>query len=182
MKTPVFKSTILIHPGLNNSGPEHWQTHWEKRFNFDRVQQDNWDTPVREEWIEALDWKVNEYNHDDIIIVGHSLACCTIAWWASHYNRKIKGALLVAPSDTEAKTYPAGTTGFKPMPLQKLPFASITVTTDDDYYVTRSRATQFANAWGSELINIGHGGHINVSSGHTEWNEGLTFLSKLDNL
>src|SRR5690348_6980543 len=95
MQPSTFNSTVLIHPGLNNSGPEHWQSQWEKRFNFVRVQQENWDTPVRQEWMEALDKKANEFKLDDVIMVGHSLACCTIAYWADQYKRKIKGALLV---------------------------------------------------------------------------------------
>ncbi|MCW5604631.1 MAG: alpha/beta hydrolase [Burkholderiales bacterium] len=29
---------ILIHPGLNGAGPDHWQTHWEQTFpDFVRV-------------------------------------------------------------------------------------------------------------------------------------------------
>lgn len=24
--------SVLIHPGLNGAGPDHWQTHWEQAF------------------------------------------------------------------------------------------------------------------------------------------------------
>lgn len=42
---------ILVLPGLPNSGPEHWQAHWEAAFpNIRRVEQDNWDEPVYSEW------------------------------------------------------------------------------------------------------------------------------------
>ena len=38
---------MLIHPGLNGSGPDHWHTHWEQAFpDFVRVQQADWDHPV----------------------------------------------------------------------------------------------------------------------------------------
>ena len=115
-----------------------------------------------------------------MILVAHSLACTTVAYWAQKFNVKIKGALLVGPSDTEADTYPPGTTGFKPVPLIKLPFRSIVVASTNDYYVTLARAAQFAESWGSELVNIGEAGHINVASGYGDWNAGLEFLKKLD--
>src|SRR5260370_1125346 len=81
------------------------------------------------------------------------------------YNIIIKGALLVAPSDTAADTFPTGTKGFSPVPLIKLPFKSITVASNNDFYVTTERAGLFADSWGSKLINIGDAGHINVVSG-----------------
>jgi uncharacterized protein len=176
----TFKSTVLMLPGLGNSGEQHWQTQWEKKFGFARIEQREWDQPVSSEWIEKLDTAVLQHKTKSIILVGHSLACCTIVLWAKKYGRSVKGALLVAPSDTEAPSYPEGTTGFKPMPLFKLPFPSITITSDDDFYVTPLRAKHFASAWGSELIKIGAAGHINVASGHGAWPEGLQYLQRLD--
>jgi predicted alpha/beta hydrolase family esterase len=176
----IFNSTILIHPGLGNSGPQHWQSLWEKEYNFPRIEQRDWETPVCSDWIATLNDHVSKYDPKNVILVGHSLACTTIAYWAQQYNISIKGALLVAPSDTEADTYPPGTTGFTPVPLIKLPFPSIVVASTDDYYVTLARATQFANAWGSELVNVGDAGHINVSSGFGDWNAGLELLKQLD--
>lgn len=177
-----FNSTILIHPGLGNSGPLHWQSLWEKEYNFTRIQQQDWDAPVCADWIETINEYVQKHDLKDVILVGHSLACSTIAYWAQKYNVKIKGALLVAPSDTEADTYPPGTSGFKPVPLIKLPFPSIVVASTDDYYVTLDRATKFATAWGSELINIGDAGHINVASGFGRWDAGLEIMRRLDNI
>ncbi|HTE02082.1 MAG TPA: alpha/beta fold hydrolase [Mucilaginibacter sp.] len=176
----TFQSTILIHPGLGNSGPQHWQSLWEREYGFPRIEQQEWDTPVCADWIATINSYVQNYDPKDVILVGHSLACSTIAYWAQRYNISIKGALLVGPSDTEADTYPPGTTGFKPVPLIKLPFPSIVVASTNDYYVTFDRATQFADAWGSELVNIGDAGHINVASGYGPWDAGLEFLKKLD--
>lgn len=176
----MFKSKIFILPGLGNSGEDHWQTHWENQFNFTRIQQRDWDKPVCAEWIETIDKQIETTSTNQIIFVGHSLACATIVNWATRYYRKIKGALLVAPSDTEATSFPKGTTGFTPMPLKKLEFPSITITSSNDFYVTLERAKFFANAWGSPLINIGDAGHINTAAGFGRWDEGLEYLKKLD--
>ncbi|MEZ0608879.1 RBBP9/YdeN family alpha/beta hydrolase [Fibrella sp. WM1] len=178
----MIDATVLIIPGLGNSGEQHWQTRWEQRFPaFQRVNQQDWETPVRHDWVEQIDRAVMAHDPANVILVGHSLACTTIAYWADTYDRRIKGALLVAPSDSEAPTYPPGTTGFAPMKLVPLPFPSIVVTSTDDYYVTLERATAFANAWGSELVNIGPAGHINAASNLGDWEAGLALLTRLAN-
>src|SRR5690242_20165565 len=99
MAVNSFRSRIFIVPGLGSSGEQHWQTLWEKQFGFTRIQQKNWDTPVRQHWIEALDESLKSIPLNEVILVGHSLACSTIVFWHQQYQRKIKGALLVAPSD-----------------------------------------------------------------------------------
>ncbi|RFM28482.1 RBBP9/YdeN family alpha/beta hydrolase [Deminuibacter soli] len=178
-----FQSNIFTVPGLGNSGEGHWQTIWEQQFNFTRIQQRDWDTPVCSDWIAAIDAAVTGAPQmHEVILVGHSLACTTIAAWAHQYQRLIKGALLVAPSNTEADSYPTGTTGFIPMVLNPLPFPSITVTSNNDYYVTPEKAAQFAASWGSRLHNIGDAGHINVSAGYGEWWQGLHYLLELDKI
>jgi predicted alpha/beta hydrolase family esterase len=66
------------------------------------------------------------------------------------------------------------------MPLNKLPFPSITVMSSNDVYVTIDRAKEFSTAWGSELINIGNAGHINADSNLGFWEFGLELLDRLD--
>jgi uncharacterized protein len=171
----------FILPGLNNSGPQHWQTHWENDYGFTRIQQKEWDEPVADDWIKTIEETIITYPLNKIMLIGHSLACCTIVKWAQQYNHIIKGALLVAPSDTEAPSYPAGTKGFTPMPLFKLQFPSVVVASSNDEYVTNERATFFADNWGSELINAGALGHINSSSNIGDWPQGYTILQKLIN-
>ena len=175
-----FNSNIFIIPGLGNSGENHWQTLWEKKYHFTRINQSNWDTPVCEEWIDTIDQRLSNEDLSNTILVAHSLGCFTIAYWAEKYKQKIKGALLVAPSDTEAETYPTGTTGFAPFPKVKMHFPTVVVMSENDFYVTPDRARYFAKAWESDIQNIGNAGHINVASGFGAWNEGLSILKRLD--
>jgi predicted alpha/beta hydrolase family esterase len=140
----------------------------------------DWERPVRADWVSNIEKAVSEGSN--VILVGHSLACCAIAYWSQTTQARIRGALLVAPSDTEAPSYPPGTIGFTPMPLFKLPFPSITVTSTNDIYVTPERAKLFASAWNSELIFVDNAGHINVAAGFGAWPEGLELLRKLDHL
>ncbi|WP_276501466.1 RBBP9/YdeN family alpha/beta hydrolase [Terrimonas pollutisoli] len=177
--TSKYKEHIFTVPGLYSSGPDHWQTHWEKEFGIARIEQKDWETPVCNDWIQTIDSVVNRHPLDKVILIGHSLACCTIVRWAEKYQRIIKGALLAGPSDVEAPSYPPGTTGFSPMPVFHMPFPSIVIASSNDEYVTMERAKEFAKNWGSELVNAGELGHINSSSGLGKWPFGLSYLERL---
>ena len=132
-----------------------------------------------EDWIKNMDTMVTFYDLSSVVLIGHSLGCSTIAHWSARYKRNIKGAMLVAPSDLEGINYNFPTRGFSPIPLDRLYFNSIVVASSNDIWVSLERAKFFAKNWGSEFINIGDAGHINASSGHTNWDDGLTILKKL---
>ena len=170
----------FIIPGLGNSGPEHWQTYFESLGdNFYRINQEEWDAPDCETWIDNIDKAIMNFDPSQVVLIGHSLGCTAIAHWYVKYRRIIKGAMLVAPSDIEAKRYSFTSTGFTPIPLETLPFKSIVVTSANDEWVSIERARYFADAWGSDFINIGDAGHINTLSGHYKWELGLSILKQI---
>lgn len=168
---------ILILPGLHDSGPRHWQTLWEQRLpDAHRVIQHDWDTPRCKDWVATLERAV--LDAPSSVLVAHSLACSLVAYWAARTRlRTVRGALLVAPADTEAPGVPADVTGFAPMPVTRLPFASVVVASSNDPHVTLERARYFASAWGARFVDIGDAGHISDSVG--EWPEGLALLDDL---
>ncbi len=171
---------LLTVPGLWNSGPRHWQSHWEAAAPGEvvRVQQRDWDTPARVEWVATVEAAVAAAG-PRVVLAGHSLGCATLAFWALQTRLTVAGLLLVAPSDTEAPGYPAGPTGFSPMPLARLPFRSIVVASTDDPYVTLARARTFAAAWGAELADAGAGGHLNSDSNLGLWPWGRALAARL---
>jgi len=171
-------------PGWQDSGPQHWQSIWLKKYpNAIKVLQKDWMYPEKQTWVKTLNEHIEKYPDKDIILVGHSLACTTIAFWSNEYypktSAKIKGALLVSPSDMDLPNFPKEIRGFSPMPLEKLKFRSIIVTSSNDPWVDIDRAKYFAQCWGAELVNIGPHGHINTDAGFGEWPEGEKLLQKL---
>jgi uncharacterized protein len=169
----------FIIPGLGNSGVEHWQTYFEaKGDNFIRINQLEWDAPNCTDWISKIENTISKYDLTNVVLIGHSLACTTIAHWAKYYGKKIKGALLVAPSDVDVAGYNFPTTGFSPIPSDTINFKTIVVASENDEWVTLERAKYFAEKWGSEFINIGNAGHINTAAGFGKWDEGLKLLEK----
>lgn len=177
----LYMTNYFIVPGLGNSGPNHWQTHFEQQGpNFKRIEQTEWDAPASTDWIANIDQALSGYDPLTVVLIGHSLGVTAIANWAKHYRKKIKGALLVAPSDLEAPKYTFPTEGFKIVPLDEIDFKTIVVASENDEWVTLERAKYFANHWGSKFINIGNAGHINADSGFGKWNAGLEILKTLD--
>jgi hypothetical protein len=172
---------ILLVPGLWNSGPEHWHTYWEReRTDCRRVVQHDWEAPWCTDWVDALEAAVVA-SRGPVVLAAHSLGCTLVAHWAASSENvdKVRGALLVAPSDVEAPSYPKVAQGFSPMPLRKLPFPTIVVASSDDPYVTPERAALFARAWGGRLVNVGAKGHVNSDSRLGMWPEGVALLEEL---
>ncbi len=168
---------VITVAGLWNSGPQHWQTHWERKHpGFTRAAHRDWNDPHCEEWVAELDAAI-AMSEGPPILVAHSLGCMAVAHWASSGSPlHIAGAFMVAPSDVEASSYPVDANGFKPVPMARLPFPSIVVASSDDPYVTLERARAFAEAWGSTFVEIGKAGHVNGESGFGEWPEGEKML------
>ncbi|HWF93444.1 MAG TPA: alpha/beta hydrolase [Xanthobacteraceae bacterium] len=171
---------ILIVPGLGGSGPDHWQSHWERSYpGATRVMQSDWSRPVRPLWLERLVVAVER--GPGAILAGHSLGCALIAALAvRHPDLPIGGALLVAPADVDrAHCVSPRLSGFAPMPCVKLPFRAVVVASTNDPYMTIDRARFLAKAWGAGLVNAGPCGHINVAAGFGPWPAGEKILDEL---
>ena len=164
-------------PGFTGSGPGHWQSIWEREHpEYRRVQQRDWDHPDPTEWLAVLDRAVRVLS-DRVLLVGFSLGCIAIAKWAAGRKAgKVVGAMLVAPCDVEADAAPPELRCFAPIPLERLPFDSLVVTSSNDPLVSSERAAQFAQAWGSRLVSIGPAGHIHTAAGYGPWPEGHALL------
>lgn len=173
--------TILILPGLGDSGETHWQNYWLQHFDTsEKVTQKDWNNPILEDWLESLTASI-EAADGEIIIVAHSLSCSLINHWSKENKaHKIAGALLVAPADVDSPAHtPEEIRNFAPIPLLKLEFPSIVITSSNDPYISVERAAFLAEKWGSSFINIGEKGHLNSESKLEYWEEGQEILQSL---
>src|SRR5665647_3719102 len=93
---------VLLLPGWQNSGPDHWQSLWETAHGYQRVEQHDWLRPLRGDWIARLE-DVLLQQKAPAVLVAHSLGCLLVAAWAAHTRNPqlVKAALLVAPGDAE---------------------------------------------------------------------------------
>jgi predicted alpha/beta hydrolase family esterase len=173
--------TLLIVPGLGDSGQEHWQNYWLTKYeSSQKVIQNDWDKPVLEDWLHKLNEAIAAID-GKIIIVAHSLAAVLVAHWSTTNNtQKIAGALLVAAADVDSRSHtPKETWNFSPIHLSKLDYPSIVVTSSNDPYISVERAQFLAEQWGSAFVNIGPKGHLNSDSQLGYWEEGQAILQSL---
>ncbi len=176
----------LILPGWQGSPTEHWQSHWQRSLpDASRVEQADWLNPQRDAWVASLERYIAA-TPGRLILVAHSLGCITLAHWAAQAApallARVQGALLVAPADVERPGCPEALRNFAPMPQSLLPFPSLLVGSDNDSAATPQRALQLARQWGAEPVLLSGVGHINVKSGHGQWEQGFAYLYRLQNL
>jgi uncharacterized protein len=170
---------VLILPGINSSGPKHWQTYWEKAHpEFRRVDEQDWEHPVCAEWVATLEAAVKN-SGPETVLVAHSLAVLQVAHWARQTRLKVQSAFLVAPPDPDQDEFPRSAVGFSPVPLKKLGFPSLLVSSTNDPYADLEFNQRCARAWESDLVNIGPKGHINADSGLKDWPEGFHLFQSL---
>jgi uncharacterized protein len=170
---------FLVVPGWGGSDAHHWQRIWAQAdARFDVVEQDDWDTPDLGGWIERLDRAVHASDRP-AVLVAHSLGCHTVARWAAVSDHSpVRGALLVAPPDIEfAVAHGADPIApFGPVSTAPLPFPTILAVSETDPWARSEWSAQLAQNWGSQLVNLGDGGHVNPASGHGPWAHGLELL------
>lgn len=159
----------LIVPGLDGSPAPHWQHWWAatdpKALTVDLPDPSH---PVPAVWEIELASMV--LRHPDSLLVGHSLGAVLIARLLSTWpGLRVRAALLVAPAETEGCRRIGH---FGPIPELRLDVPTCVVASRNDPWMSFSRATHLARAWGSTLIDLGQAGHINVASGFGPWPRG----------
>lgn len=173
-------SNVLMLPGWHGSGPTHWQTRWEQRHGYRRVEQHDWDRPLRGDWLARLEDMVLSCD-EPAVLVAHGLGCVLAAAWSatSRHRTRVKAALLVAPLDVEREELRAQLPTWSPIPLQTLAFTGVLVADDGDPLCGAARARMLASAWGAQWMNQPGGSHLNADSGLASWPEGHVLLQDL---
>lgn len=171
---------VLLLPGWQNSGATHWQSLWEARYGDHRVEQHDWNRPLRGDWSIRLEEAVLAAGQP-VLLAAHSLGCILVAAWAAHSQNtdKVLGALLVAPGDVEREDVRELIPGWSPIARQRLPFRATLISAEDDPYCSAERARGMAADWGARYLSAGIGGHLNADSGLGEWPEGRALLDEL---
>lgn len=173
---------IYLLPGWLDSGPDHWQSRWERLHGDIRVVQDDWQWPKRGDWMARLDEVLLAAPATPVHLVAHSLGCQLVAAWAAHsrHTARVAGALLVAPPDTERADMPPQLHGWRPIVPTRLPFPAIAVISSDDPYGDPARMRAIAEGWGARIVDAGPRGHLNDQSGLGDWPEGRALLADLE--
>lgn len=173
-------SDVLLLPGWQNSGPQHWQSRWQTMYGYQRVEQHDWLHPLRGDWVARLE-DVLLQRATPAILVAHSLGCLLVVAWAAHsrHTTLVKGAFLVAPVDPAMEAMQPVLASWSPVVMQSLPFPSLLIASRNDPYCSFERAHRFADAWGATLVDYGMSGHVNADSGLGAWQDGYELLNQM---
>ncbi|HYP33616.1 MAG TPA: alpha/beta hydrolase [Burkholderiaceae bacterium] len=153
---------LVIAPGLHGSGAEHWQSwlHGQVAGSV-RVEQDAWSTPDLDAWSERVADTVAALGPGPHVVVAHSFGClATVRALARRPSLDVAQLLLVAPA--EPNRFGAAPA----LPQSRLAAGSCVVASDDDPWMSATQAHAWALRWGSDWINLGNAGHVNVDSGY----------------
>lgn len=165
--------TILIVPGLGDSGPRHWQSWFEERLpHCRRVMQRDWDKPDLAAWSSAVRREVARAPGRSWI-VAHSFGCLAAAHCRGWVDARIAGAMLVAPAE------PSHFGLDSILSRARLSFPTLLIASENDTWMSAGQARSWAQIWGAEYVSAGAAGHINADSGHGPWPEGLSLLKRL---
>jgi predicted alpha/beta hydrolase family esterase len=159
--TPASSPRLIVAPGLHGSGDAHWQTWLEAQVpGALRVEQDAWSDPDLARWSERVAEAVDAAGPGPHVVVAHSFGCLATLH-ALHCRPRLGIAqlLLVAPAE------PARFDVAHLLPQTRLMQDSCLVASDTDPWMTAASARAWALRWGSDWINLGDAGHINVASG-----------------
>ena len=152
---------LLIVPGLDNSGPTHWQSWLQARHpGAVRVEQRDWRRPAIDEWAERLGETLDASGPGPWLVAAHSFGCLALArYLQTAGTADLRAALLVAPADPERfglqDSLPGG-----PLPLR-----STWVASSNDPWMSFERSRDWAQRFGCRWLNLGAVGHINVEAG-----------------
>jgi uncharacterized protein len=163
---------FVLVPGLNDSGPEHWQSCWHVSHpQWLRVTRRNWSTPDLDGWIGAIRRTLAGQDRPAILI-GHSMGALAACTMACRDPDAVAAVMLVAPAEPSRFELEAQ------VPDRRLPCPGLLVASRNDPLLRFERAEHWAGVWGCRLADIGEAGHVNIESGYGAWPHGLALLQE----
>lgn len=168
--------TTLIIPGLDGSREGHWQQWWlDNDPTSQPVHLTELHNPVPEAW--ELELVSAILDHPNATLVGHSLGAVLITRVLTKWpHLNVKAALLVAPA--EDPSHPRAKP-FTPLPELPLGIPATVVASQNDPWMSHTRARKIAGSWQARFVDLGLAGHINLESGFGPWPLGFALRDEL---
>jgi predicted alpha/beta hydrolase family esterase len=171
---------FLTLPGLFGSNKHHWQSRWEKKFGFQRVEQQNWQSPHFDSWSDTLINHLDENQPDNgSILIAHSLGCHLVIKSFPVIATLVKGVLLVAPPDLQSGYIKQELSSFATTFIRDLNVPGYLIYSENDPYASTTYSIHLGTNLGLQPISVGYRGHINSDSQLDNWREGLHYLDSL---
>jgi hypothetical protein len=160
-EAPAARPRLVVVPGLRGSGDAHWQTWLQQEFAGSvRVEQDDWNAAELDRWAARVAETLDAAGPGPHVVAAHSFGClATLRALVRRPGLEVAQLLLVAPA--EPRRFDAGPR----LPQSPLAVPSCVVASDNDPWMSAASAHAWARRWGSDWLNLGDAGHVNVASG-----------------
>ena len=190
-RRPTRRVPTVLIPGLDGSGPGHWQVWLAAELQTAGreavlVEFPDSAAPLLQPWLAALRAVLVELDEDGFDLVAHSLGA--LLWMHSaasglNYPRPARVA-LVAPPGPEIPVPQCEQ--FFPVPLnieamRKAANGTVLVGSDNDPFCPRGIAASYGAPLKMATTVIPDAGHLNIDSGHGPWPAMLDWCGR-DNL
>ncbi|HEY4068282.1 MAG TPA: alpha/beta hydrolase [Burkholderiaceae bacterium] len=152
---------LLVIPGLNGSGPAHWQSWLQAQFGRHalRVEQEDWAVPDLARWTQRIEATLARHSRSRWVAAAHSFGCLALLHYLALGGEGVRSALLVAPADPEKFGVAAQ------LPRARLHIPSVLLASENDPWMRFDAVCAWSRVWGSRLVSLGEAGHINVDAG-----------------
>ena len=101
---PVLRNPpVLTLPDWKGAPASHWLTQWEHQHGLRRVNQHDWQRPLRGDWMMQLQEAV--LTHEQCHLLAHGLAAHLVDAWLKHTQqaRRVLSVTLVDPIDLQGE-------------------------------------------------------------------------------
>ena len=166
---------LLVIPGLNDSGPAHWQSWLQAQHGRRavRVEQDDWANADLARWSRRIEATLAREPRARWVAVAHSFGCLALLRLLAQGGAGVHAALLVAPADPEK----FGVSAL--LPQSRLGVPSVLLASENDPWMRFESVCAWGRVWGSQLISLGAAGHINVEAGFGPLPQAKTLVEQM---
>ena len=181
MLPDIERYPLVIAPGVNGSGPDHWQSYWEADHpDARRTAPASFEILDLDDWVRALDEAIADCATPPLIAAHSCGSLAALAWAAGgRAPGRVAAILLVAPPDPTANSFPDGGESFRGVVATPLGVPSAVVASSNDQYAALDYPTRVAELSGATLHVVGALGHINADTKLGDWPEGQAILAGL---
>jgi predicted alpha/beta hydrolase family esterase len=152
---------LLVIPGLNDSGPAHWQTWLQGQYGRRalRVEQDDWARPDLDRWVQRVEVTLARHPRVRWVAVAHSFGCLALLRYLALGGEGVQAAVLAAPADPEKFGVASR------LPQSHLAVPAVLLASENDPWMRFDAACARGRVWGAQLVSLGDAGHINTEAG-----------------
>lgn len=170
--------------------PGHWMRRWHQSLNTAELVEPPGSGETFDAWIEQL-VETARGRERPALIIAHGRGASGVAHAAKRLvGEGVLGAILVSPhAPDQPLDQDDGETAADALsdpPDDLMAFPALVIASQSNPHTPIDRARALATAWGAEFVDAGDAGHIDDTSGHGPWPEGLMrlgwFLKRIDSI